>query len=142
MEQVVKVGKISVVTLIIRLIIDFFAIAFIVGFFWFVRDIVVFLNTRITITTKKITGHTGFIHTNELDSPLNKINGVQIEQGLFGKIFNYGTICVSTASTVFRFPYIEKPNEFKTVLNEQIEAYHDAKMEKHANKLAEAMKNQ
>ena len=39
------------------------------------------------ITNKRVNGKTGLINTNELDSPLNKINGVQVRQGLFGKIY-------------------------------------------------------
>ncbi len=68
------------------------------------------------------------------DSPLNKINGVQVRQGLFGKIFNYGTVSITTASTVFNFDYIDKPNDFKTILNNQIEKYDDDRIEKQAKK--------
>lgn len=139
-EKIVKEGKISVATLIIRLIIDFFAMAILVGFVWIVKDLIAFFTTKLTITTKKLTGHTGLINTNQLDSPLNKINGVQVEQGLFGKIFNYGTISVTTASTVFKFKYIDKPAEFRIILNNQIEAYDDERIEQQAKKLAEAVK--
>lgn len=140
MEEIVKEGKISVATLIVRLIIDFFAMAILIGFIWIIKDIIAFCTTKLTITTKKITGKTGLINTNQLDSPLNKISGIQIEQGLFGKIFNYGTISVSTASTSFKFPYIDKPADFRTALNNQIEAYDDARIEQQAKKLAEAVK--
>ena len=141
MEEIVREGKISVATLIIRIIIDFFAMMIFIGFIWIVRDIIDFFTTRLNITTKRVTGHSGLINTNQLDSPLNKISGVQVQQGLFGKIFNYGTISISTASTVFRFRYIDKPNEFRTVLNNQIEAYDDERINQQAKKLAEAVKN-
>ena len=121
MEEIVREGKISVATLVIRLIIDFFAWFIIVGFVWTVRDLIKFFTTKLVITNKRVSGKTGLINTNELDSPLNKINGIQVKQGLFGKMFNYGTISITTASTVFNFDYIDKPNEFKTILNNQIE---------------------
>ena len=98
------------------------------------------MTTKLYITNKRVSGKVGLIRTNELDSPLNKINGVQVKQGLFGKIFNYGTVSITTASTVFDFPYIDKPNEFKTILNNQIEKYDDERIEKQARKFAEAMK--
>lgn len=141
MEEVVREGKISIITLLARLVIDFFAICIFVGLFWFVRDIIAFFTTKLTITNKRLTGKTGLINTSQLDSPLNKISGVQVEQGLFGQIFNYGTITVSTASTVFKFRYISQPNEFKTILNNQIESYDDRRIEQQAQKLAEAVKN-
>ena len=72
---------------------------------------------------------------------MNKINGVQVKQGLFGQVFNYGTISITTASTVFNFDYIDKPNEFKTFLNNQIEIYNEEQIEIQAKKLAQAVKN-
>lgn len=36
--------------------------------------------------------------------------------------------------------YIDKPNEFKTILNNQIEKYDEERIEKQARKMAEAMK--
>lgn len=41
-----------------------------------VKDLIPFFTTKLAITTKKLTGHTGLINTNQLDSSLNKINGV------------------------------------------------------------------
>lgn len=142
MEETVKEGKISVVTLLIRLlIVDLFACCILVGFIWFVKDIIKFFTTKLIITNKRISGKTGLINTNELDSPLNKINGIQIKQGLFGKIFNYGTISITTASTVFNFDYISGPCEFKTILNNQIEKYDEQRIEMQAKKMAQAINN-
>ena len=132
MEETVKEAKISVATLIISILI---------GFIWVIRDLIKFFTTKLKITTKRVNGKTGLINTNELDSPLNKINGIQVNQGLFGKIFNYGTILITTASTVFKFDYIDKPNDFKTILNNQIEKYDEERIEQQARKLAEAVKS-
>lgn len=140
MEETIKEGKISIATLIIRLIIDLFAICIFIGVVWIIKDLIKFFTTKLIITNKRVSGKTGLINTNELDSPLNKINGVQVRQGLFGKIFNYGTVSITTASTVFNFDYIDKPNEFKTILNNQIEKYDEERIEKQAKKMAEAMK--
>lgn len=140
MEETIKEGKISIATLIIRLIIDFCALCILVGVVWIVKDLIKFFTTKLIITNKRVNGKTGFINTNELDSPLNKINGVQVRQDLFGKMFNYGTVSITTASTVFNFDYIDKPNDFKAILNNQIEKYDDERIEKQAKKMAEAMK--
>lgn len=140
MKKTIKEGKISISTLIIRLIIDCFAICILIGLIWIVKDLIKFFTTKLIITNKRVNGKTGLINTNKLDSPLNKINGVQVKQGLFGKIFNYGTVSITTASTTFNFDYIDKPNEFKNILNNQIEKYDDDRIEKQAKKMAKAMK--
>ena len=140
MEETIMEGKISDVTLIVRLIIDILAMCIFIGFIWIVRDLIKFFTTKLIITNKRINGKTGLINTSELDSPLNKINGIQIKQGLFGEIFNYGTVSITTSSTVFHFDYIDKPNDFKIILNNQIEKYDEDRIEKQAKKMAEAMK--
>lgn len=139
MEETIKEAKISVTVLIIKLIIDFFAIVIFVGFIWMIKDIIKFFTTKIIITNKRIRGKTGLINTNELDSPLNKINGVQVEQGLFGKLFNYGTISITTSSTVFHFDMISKPQDFKNILNNQIELYDNERIQKQAKEIAKAI---
>lgn len=139
MEETIKEAKISVAVLIIKLIIDFFAIAILVGFIWMIKDIIKFFTTKIIITNKRIRGKTGLINTNELDSPLNKINGIQVEQGLFGKLFNYGTISITTSSTVFHFDMISKPQDFKNILNNQIELYDNERIQKQAKEIAKAI---
>lgn len=49
-------------------------------------------------------------------------------------MFNYGTVSITTASTAFNFYYINKPNEFKNILNNQIEKYDDDRIEKQTKK--------
>lgn len=140
MEKVIKEGKLSIACFIIKFIIDIFACCIIVGFVWIVRDAIKFFTTKLIITNKRVSGKTGLINTNELDSPLNKISGIQVKQGLFGKMFNYGTVSITTASTVFNFDMINNPNEFKRILNNQIEIYDEERIEMQAQKMAAAMK--
>ena len=139
MEETIKRAKLSVVALVFKLFVDFFACCILVGFVWFPRDLIRYLTTKLEITNKHIRGKIGLVNTNELDSPLNKINSVQVLQGFFGKMFNYGTIVITTASSVFEFGYITNPNEFKNILNNQIEAYDENKMDMQAKKIADAM---
>ena len=140
MEKTIKKAKLSVVALVFKLFIDFFACVILIGLIWFPRDLIKYFTTKLEITNRRVKGKIGLINTNELDSPLNKINSVQIKQGLCGKIFNYGTITITTSSSLFEFDYITNPNEFKTILNNQIESYDDERIEKQAKKLASAIK--
>jgi uncharacterized membrane protein YdbT with pleckstrin-like domain len=139
MEETIKKAKLSVVALVFKLFIDLFACCILIGLVWFPRDLINYFTTKLEITNRRIKGKVGLIKTNELDSPLNKINSVQVKQGLCGKIFNYGTIMITTASSMFEFDYVTNPNEFKTILNNQIEAYEENKMDMQAQKIAKAM---
>lgn len=139
MEKEIKIAKISPIALGFTLFKDFFACVILVGLVWIPRDIIKYTTTKLEITNKKIKGKTGLVNTEELDSPLNKINSVKVEQGIFGKLFNYGKIIITTSSSVFEFDYINKPNEIKAIINNQVENYEDERMERQAEKIAKAM---
>lgn len=49
------------------------------------------------LSATQITGKTGFIKTTKQVSPISKIQDITVSSGLFGKIFGYSTILVSTA---------------------------------------------
>lgn len=142
MEETVKEGHISLFSMIIWIIIDLFLCCFFVGFVMLAVHIVKFSTSKLEITTRNIHGRKGLIRREELDAPLNKITGIKVEQGLFGQIFNYGTIIITTAATTCTFEYFDHPQEFKTLLNQQIDKYEDDQAIRHAQRIAQAMNQQ
>lgn len=121
MDKTLAEGRVSGAWLACRCVIDFIAICILIGFWWYVRDFIIYRTTKLTLTDKHIIGKVGLVNTEELDSPISKITGVKVEQGLFGKIFNYGTIVVTTASNAFRFAAITNPNQFKSTLSSKLD---------------------
>lgn len=101
----------------------------------------VLFNTRLALTSKRIYGKTGIINTKSMDSPINKINSVSVEQGFWGKVFRYSTISVSTSSGTFKFAYIKNADEFKEKTMEQIDAYENERLKNQAAQLMGAMNN-
>jgi uncharacterized membrane protein YdbT with pleckstrin-like domain len=66
------------------------------------------------ITDKRVVVKTGLISRKTLEMNLNKIETVNVDQSIFGRIFGYGTISiVGTGGTRETFPYIAKPIEFR-----------------------------
>ena len=53
----------------------------------------------IAVNPKEVIGHKGFINSRTLRSPLSKVQGVEIDNGIFGKMFGYHNIIVTTAGT-------------------------------------------
>lgn len=97
--------------------------------------------SELAITNKKIFGKTGFIKTNEMNSPIKQIQNIAVANGLFGKIFGYGNVTVTTTSGVYSFKYVSKPNDFKNAVMTQIENSEESKMDVHAQKIADAIHN-
>lgn len=98
-----------------------------------------FNNTKLAITDKRVVGKVGVFNTDSLDAPLNKIQNVSVEQPFWGKVFNYGTVCISTASGIFEFGAIKNADEFKNTILDQIEKYEEDRIKQQATEMARAM---
>ena len=98
-----------------------------------------YATTKIGFTNKKVVGKVGFIKHKDLSAPLNKINSVSVKQGLFGKIFNWGTITINTSSDTYCFKGVGKPNQFKNALMNQMDEFDEDKIKKQAQQFASAV---
>lgn len=87
-----------------------------------------FFNMELAITDKRLLGRTGVIKTESIDVPLDKINSVTVSSGLFGKIFRYGTILVSTANFgTLRYEFISDVEGYKRELMQEIDRFNEKK---------------
>ena len=82
------------------------------------RDILVWANHQFIITNRRVMQITGVINKNVIDSSLEKVNDVKMEQSVFGRLFDYGDIQILTASElgVNLFRRIDNPIHFKTTM--------------------------
>lgn len=54
-------------------------------------------STEIAITSKRIIAKFGFIRRSTVEINLSKVESIQVDQSLAGRLFNYGTVIVSGA---------------------------------------------
>ena len=52
---------------------------------------------------------------------LNRSDGLIVEQGILGRILNFGTIKITSGGIVEKFPLLAKPFEFKKQVNNAVE---------------------
>lgn len=104
-----------------------------------IKKVVRFASWELAITNKRIVGKIGLLSSNALDAPLNKIQNVSVSNGLWGKIFNYGTVKINTAAGWYSFPGIKNPNNFKTMIMNQIDQYEEDKIKQQAAEMAKSM---
>ncbi len=90
---------------------------FLIGLFFVIRTVIRIYTTQLMLTSKNLKGKIGWINTNEMDSPLNKITAVSIDQQLLGKMFGYGTVVVTTASNTYYYKCIKSPINIKNSNN-------------------------
>lgn len=83
-----------------------------------IRDILIWYNRQYIVSNRRVMQVNGIINKNVIDSSLEKVNDVKMSQSFFGRIFNYGTVEILTASElgVNLFNKIEDPVHFKTAM--------------------------
>jgi uncharacterized membrane protein YdbT with pleckstrin-like domain len=91
-----------------------FMIFFWVGLYFLVRGYAVRKATELAITTKRVFAKHGLVKRKTIELNLSKVESFVVTQGIFGRLFGYGTITVNGTGGV-RTPIrkIEKPMEFR-----------------------------
>ena len=71
-----------------------------------------------------------------MDSPLNKVNNVVVEENIFGKMLGYGTIRITTSSGEHVFHGVDHPVQLKGVIMSEIQHNKEYDMRKQAEALS------
>lgn len=123
-------------------IFSFLNIFTIVGLIWFIIRFYGYKTNDLILTNKRVFGKCGLISTTQMQSSLNKIDSVSFSNGLIGKIIGYGTVQITTQSSVFKFRYIREGQTLYSDIFNQIEIYVKEKVEENAKAIARAIKNE
>lgn len=80
-----------------------------------------FKTSEFGITNKRIIGKIGFIRRNSIEILLSKVEGIQVKQGILGRILGYGSVVITgTGGLKDPFKRISKPLEFRKKAQELI----------------------
>ena len=102
----------------------FVLIAIVTGIASFIN----YTTSEFGITNKRVIVKVGFIRRNSLEVLLNKIEGIQVKQGILGRILGFGSITVSgTGGTKDPFHKISAPLEFRKKTQEQMASVQESK---------------
>lgn len=85
-----------------------------------IQRILVKIGSVYAVTNKRVILKTGVLSRKVVDLVLVKCEGIHVSQSVFGRIFNYGTITVTTGGAISSYPFICKPLAFKKEINTQI----------------------
>jgi uncharacterized membrane protein YdbT with pleckstrin-like domain len=71
-------------------------------------------STELAITNKRVIAKFGFIKRDTVEINLSKVEAVRVEQGLWGRMLNFGTILMSgTGGSIEPIPNIADPLVFR-----------------------------
>lgn len=82
--------------------------------------ILIKVGSSYAVTNKRVILKTGVISRKAVDLVLAKCEGLHIKQSILGRIFNFGTITVTTGGVSSSYPYIADPLAFRKEINTQI----------------------
>lgn len=92
----------------------------IIGVISLLQLIMVKIGSVYVVTNKRVILKTGVINRNILDLVLTKCEGLQIKQSVWGRIFGFGTITVTTGGVTISYPFVSNPQRFRKEINQQI----------------------
>ena len=93
------------------------------------------------VTNLRVIDEEGFITRYAKESPLDKINNVEFDQPVLGRIFGYGNVDIQTAAELGETTYrlIHHPKLLKDTITHAQEDYKRSQINKQATQLAEAI---
>jgi uncharacterized membrane protein YdbT with pleckstrin-like domain len=81
----------------------------------FVKAFIYVKSTELAVTSKRVIAKFGFIRRNTVELSHSKVESFHVNQGILGRIFNYGSIVVTgSGGTNAPIPYIADPLKFRS----------------------------
>jgi hypothetical protein len=85
--------------------------------------------TQFKLTNRRVIARTGLLATKSCDIKLSKIESVQVSRGLWGAIFNYGTVTVrGTGGVRSHFIFLSAPEQLRIAISKTIDNHEDARL--------------
>jgi len=82
--------------------------------------------SEFAVTNKRVLFKTGFIRRRSEEILLTKVEGIQVKQGILGRILGYGSVVVSgTGGSRDPYTRIAAPMTFRRCVQEQVAAIQD-----------------
>jgi uncharacterized membrane protein YdbT with pleckstrin-like domain len=113
-EKVLHEGKISLWPYAWAIVLGILLLPVVIGIALLVWVWVKARSTELVITSKRIIAKFGFVSRRTVELNLAKVESIQVEQSIVGRMFDYGTIIVAGGGNpVAPIPDIAAPLEFR-----------------------------
>lgn len=78
-----------------------------------------YISTELAITNKRVIAKFGFIRRRTVEINIDRVESIQVDQGVLGRLFNYGSLIVSGAGTPQApIPGVSNPLAFRRAFME------------------------
>ena len=120
------------------------SVRFVIGLLAAIYPIYEYINWRFnlwTVTNMRVVDESGFFSRHSKESPLDKINNVEYDQSIWGRLFGYGKVEIQTAAEMGddNYDLIHHPKLLKDSITHAQEEYKKIQISSQATQLAEAI---
>ncbi|MGC4061342.1 MAG: PH domain-containing protein [Aquabacterium sp.] len=114
-ERIVHVGHISLWSLSPLIAVGIVLLpVFGVGLFFLGKAWIRYKTTELAITTRRVIVKFGFIRRSTVEININKVESIQVDQEVLGRMFDFGTLVIAGGGTTQApIPGISKPMAFR-----------------------------
>lgn len=119
-ERVIYTGHVSLWSLAPLIFLGFVGLAFFgLGLILWIVAFIRYKTTELAFTNKRVIAKFGFISRQTVELNITKVESIQVNQGILGRIFNFGTLIVSGAGNPQApIPGISDPMAFRRAFME------------------------
>lgn len=114
-ETIIYQGKVSLWSLFPAIMLGLFLLPFNgIGLLFWIWAGLIYATTEAVITNKRVVAKYGIISRHTVELNMKRIESIQVQQGILGRICGFGTIVVSGAGNPQgSIPYISNPLKFR-----------------------------
>lgn len=113
-EKIIYEGKISIWSLLPLMLLGLIFLPVWIGIVFWLAALIRYLTTELAFTNKRVIAKFGFISRKTIELNLSKVESLQVNQGILGRIFNFGTLIISGAGNPQApIPGISNPMTFR-----------------------------
>ena len=99
---------------------------FLIGFVFVAIAVIHVVTTELALTNRRIIAKSGLVRRNTVELKVNRVESLGVDQGVLGRIFNFGSISVKgVGRSNAPIPYISRPLEFRQQVNNYLDELDD-----------------
>ncbi len=87
------------------------------GWILFFMRMIEYYSTKFIVTSERIILKSGILTREAMELMIDKCEGVMVSQSIFGRIFNYGTITVTTGEVSNLYKMVSDPLSFRDAIS-------------------------
>lgn len=118
-ERVIYEGKVSIASLLPLIVLGVVTLVYGVGIVFLAMAAIKYFTVEMAITNKRVIAKHGLIRRSTVEINLQRIESIQVQQSILGRMLNYGSIIVAGAGAPQApVPGISSPMEFRRAFAE------------------------